>query len=258
MLNGNRVSLDSYEFEGEQGKIKVPLLVVTPQVAKGKKADKPTESGIDFNKPVPIAISIKLQNGVDFITFKNAFETGDLDEVSVMVAPLFSAVASFSNVFAPLFNSNIFPRNGIIFKVVGKPSRNVGTFNGKTLVSYRVNVDFSELPPILANSMDKDQAGNKITTQIPITEIGSLYVSESSTLGQYLGNRADEVYTKERPLYVWVQSMANQSTHTPKHQVFSADDFDSFGLSEITQSMKPALLRAANQMVELNYDENPI
>lgn len=257
-LNDRVVSLDSYEFEQDGKKIKIPLLIIGAGNARTKAKPAEQKQGADTTEVgfKAIAISVKLQDGVDYFDFKEAFDDADLDRLQTLVAPLFQNYASFSTVFAILFEANIFPRDGIIFPIISNPVTKINTYNGKQLVSYQCRVDFSSLPPISLLANTKDDQGNKNLVPVKAQSIGSIFVNENSVLGKYLARNAKDVITPENPIWVWVQSKGQNARYTPVHQVFTHQDFVSLGLKTLHDQTKAAIALAASD--ELNFDSNPI
>lgn len=257
-LNGKAVSLDSYEYEQDGKKNKIPLLIISAGNSRNRNKTAEQSQGVDFTEVgfKAIAVSVKLQEGVDYFDFKEAFDDSDLDRLKMMVSPLFQDIANFSTIFSLLFEANIFPKDGIIFPIISNPISRTNTFNGKQLVSYQCRVDFSNLPPIHLLASTKDEQGNKSLTPVKAQSIGSLFANSNSTLGKYCAQNRNIEVTPENPIWVWVQGMSNNARHTPVHQVFNNSDFVTLGLRTLHEQTKAAIAVAAGE--ELNFDSNPI
>lgn len=199
-----RLTLSSLEIEkSDQTKVKLPILC------------------FNFRQTV-YAINLSLAGDATFYDLQTAWDDRDFPALCELIAPPYGASANISTIFNRLFDSKVFPSDGIIIPLTGftktqKPSKNGGKF---WIVDFTVNC--RDLFPIQVTAY-YDGAMND---EVPINAVNRLtsFQDAREPIGSlpFTDKATTHPPTAANPWYLHVKGK-NPSKKCPVHVIFTGD-----------------------------------
>ena len=256
----------------EEGKqyVTVPLVLndKSQLTLKGSAIERLLLSSVDIPKAgsnervkLPIAvfrasgqvysISVRTPKDTDYFEVSEAWTSGDLARLEGLIGSLYGGSANLSNMFAPLFVSKRFPKNGIVIKVIsGKRSTVNVNREGSTSKFEKVvyTIDPTDLPmlPVKAYVGGEDSV-------ISITDVTQISCYSSHDAAIPVIQQGKEPSPSE-PWYLHIQGASNNPNQVPKHQIYTG--FVPPRIKTLIQAQQGFSAIAGND--DDNYDNNPL
>lgn len=213
-----------------------------------------TVGNVTFN------LNLKLNENVDYMPLVTAWNKRDISLIENYVTGIYGYTSSFSYMFKEWFDNKIFPKNGIIIKIVGGKLIKGKDAKGKELQSVLFRLDTSELPPIDVLCTER---GKKEMFPAPLNEVTGLFSGGTQKLAatfidSHNGGGVYRIPTPDDPWFLHVVRQGKESKTVPVHELYD-NDFVPGNVSKLLVSQKSELLLLGQSSDDdLNYDDNPL